>query len=98
MAGETPPLDTNHKPLVTCPHCASRLIYPLSLEPHGDGHMIIRRRCPECEHTDQVACDPFAVLVWLRRERCQRDALVRLVLDMEVADILGGAAPAAPLG
>ena len=36
------------KPLVRCPGCESRLIYPLACEQLGT-RVILTRRCPECE-------------------------------------------------
>ena len=59
--------DASHKPLVRCPRCESGLIYAVECEAVGPS-VVLRRRCPECEHRDSVETTWFAVRVWRRRE------------------------------
>jgi hypothetical protein len=54
-------------PLVRCPRCASRLIYPTDIAGLG-GRVVLARRCPECEHHDSVIAGPMAAAAWYRRE------------------------------
>jgi DNA-directed RNA polymerase subunit RPC12/RpoP len=55
------------KPLVRCPSCASRLIYAEAHEPFA-ARVIVRRRCPECEHRDEIETTRFVAEVWQRRD------------------------------
>ena len=59
--------DEQTKPLVRCPRCASGLIYPLACEPSAAGVVLVRR-CPECEHRDEIETTPFVAEVWRRRD------------------------------
>lgn len=53
--------------LVRCPRCASRLISATDALLCND-ELLIDRRCPECDHRDQVATTSYAAAVWGRRE------------------------------
>lgn len=55
------------KPLIHCPHCASRLIYTIDTAGF-DAEVILHRRCPECEHRDSVVTTALAAAVWSRRD------------------------------
>lgn len=55
------------KPLVRCPGCESRLIYPLACEQLGT-RVILTRRCPECELRDEIETTEFVAEVWRRRD------------------------------
>jgi DNA-directed RNA polymerase subunit RPC12/RpoP len=87
-------VDTHSKPLIVCPACSSRLIYPLSFEPDAAGRVVVERRCPDCEHSDCVTCAATAVEVWVKRELRIRLEIVRQVLDLEIEAALAGAAAA----
>lgn len=54
------------KPLVRCPMCESRLIYPVRCAAR-DAVSLIERRCPECEHRDRVRTNRLAAELWHRR-------------------------------
>jgi hypothetical protein len=79
------------KPLTSCPICDSRLIYPVDAHRDSEGLAVIERRCPECEHSDIVTCEPETAGRWGRREQRIRTELVRVVLALEVEGILGAA-------
>jgi hypothetical protein len=66
-------------PLVRCPECSSRLIYPLDAEPYGDAHQIVHRRCPECEHVDRVLASSLASVLW---ERAQQRRAIELAAEL----------------
>ena len=85
-------MDTHSKPLIVCPACASRLIYPLSFVPDAVGHVVVERHCPDCEHSDCVTCDATAAEVWVKRELRIRLEIVRQVLDLEIEAALATAA------
>jgi len=59
--------ETPAGPLVRCPCCASRLIYPTDIAGLG-GRVVVTRRCPDCEHHDSVVAGAVAVAAWYRRE------------------------------
>jgi hypothetical protein len=60
-------IETRGGPLVRCPSCASRLIYPTDIAGLG-GRVVLTRRCPECEHHDSVVAGAMAAAAWYRRE------------------------------
>jgi hypothetical protein len=66
-------------PLVSCPGCSSKLIYPLAAEPYGAAHQIVHRRCPECEHVDRVVASTLASALW---ERAQQRRAVELSAEL----------------
>ena len=53
--------------LHVCPHCSSRLVYPLAWEEAGEGHWELRLRCPNCEWTEEDVF-PQAVVEQLDEE------------------------------
>ena len=73
-------------PLVRCPRCSSRLIAPMYTTDCKDG-VIVSRRCPECDHCDQIVTTPFAAAVWARHETRVTSSLHAL------ADALADGAP-----
>ena len=82
------------RPLIECPGCSSRLIYPVAIERHPDERrIVIERCCPECEHTDSVICSVAAAEAWVRREQRIQLEMLRQVLDLELEDILGVPTP-----
>ena len=82
------------KPLISCPACSSRLIYPTGFDRDDDGSMIIERRCPECEHADIVVAEFKAALTWIQRERRIRRQLMMHLIELELDEILDAAQPA----
>ena len=87
-------METQSKPLIACPACASRLIHPRTFEPLDDGRVVVERRCPECEHADRVACSVPAAEALIRREARIRTEIARTVLDLELEGILAESGPA----
>jgi hypothetical protein len=71
------------KPLVCCPICASRLIYPVRCAAR-DATSVIERRCPECEYRDRVRASRLAAELWHRRNARIGEELAAL------ADALAG--------
>jgi hypothetical protein len=82
-------------PLITCPACASKLIYPRSCEPFADEHALVDRRCPECEHSDRVVATAFAVRLWERAQERRRIDLAADLLQLELEGWLEAGAPLA---
>jgi uncharacterized radical SAM superfamily Fe-S cluster-containing enzyme len=62
--------------LTRCPACASGLVQPAEVAQDAD-RVLVRRRCPECGHTDLVEADPDLLHAWLRREARIRAELSR---------------------
>ena len=54
-------------PLLACPRCASRLIYARDIAGTGS-HVVLARRCPDCEHRDSVTTTATAASAWLDRD------------------------------
>jgi transcriptional regulator NrdR family protein len=75
-----------HKPLVYCPRCLSRLIYAIDAAGY-DYEVILNRRCPECEHRDSVVTTAIAAAVWYRRDTRHMYELQQL------ADSMAASAP-----
>lgn len=82
-------------PLITCPACASKLIYPRGQELFGDDHALVDRRCPECEHADRVVATAFAVRLWERAQERRRIDLAADLLQLELEGWLEAGAPLA---
>ena len=83
-------MEMESRPLIVCPGCSSRLIYPVAIERHPDARrIVIERCCAECEHNDSACCDVRAAERWVQRERRIRLQLVRHVVELELDDILG---------
>jgi hypothetical protein len=83
-------------PLITCPTCASGLIYPLDSEPFGDAHRLIERRCPECEHGDRVVVSTVAAMMWERSQQRRTVELAAELLMLELTAWLDARADLAP--
>jgi hypothetical protein len=66
-----------HKPLVYCPRCLSRLIYATDAAGYAY-EVILNRRCPECEHRDSVVTTAIAAAVWYRRDTRHMHELLQL--------------------
>jgi DNA-directed RNA polymerase subunit RPC12/RpoP len=82
-------------PLITCPTCASKLIFPRCWEPFGDDHALVDRRCPECEHEDRVVATTFAARLWERAQERRRVELAADLLQLELETWLeAGSQPA----
>lgn len=79
--------------LTACGVCDSPLVYPRDVYAIQTDFAVVERRCPECETCDHVVCDPTAAQAWLRRQLRDRRQLERLVLAIELDDILADAAP-----
>jgi len=71
-------------PLISCPACASGLLYPLATESFGEGHRLVDRRCPECEHRDRVVVSTVAAMMW---ERAQQRRAVELAAELLVLEL-----------
>jgi hypothetical protein len=71
-------------PLISCPACASSLIYPLATDEFGEGHRLVDRRCPECEHQDRVVVSTVAAVMW---ERAQQRRTVELAAELLVLEL-----------
>ena len=80
-------------PLTTCPSCRSKLIYPRGCEPFGDGHELVDRRCPECEHADRVVTSAFAARLWERAQERRRADLAAELLQLELETWLEAGSP-----
>ncbi len=72
------------KPLTTCPACGSALIHPCGTEEFGQGHLLVDRRCPDCELRDRVLAHAGAFAAW---ERAQARRLVALAADLLVLEL-----------
>ena len=70
-----------HKPLVYCPRCLSRLIYAVDAAGFNL-EVILNRRCPECEHRDSVVTTAIAAAVWYRRDTRHMHELLQLADSM----------------
>jgi hypothetical protein len=69
-------------PLTRCRHCSSKLLQLERLWLLPDGRHVARRRCPECEATDDVTAAPEALWAWCSDLRRHRDRLERTVAEL----------------
>jgi ribosomal protein S27E len=69
--------DREPLPLVRCPGCGSRLIYPTHSTALPQA-TVIERRCPDCELVDRVIASTAAVAAWARRQEAVRESLIAL--------------------
>ena len=60
--------------LTHCPFCTSRLIFPTEVVEWDDAS-VVTRRCPECDHEDEVLAGTDATNAWIRREHRIADSL-----------------------
>jgi hypothetical protein len=72
------------KPLTTCPSCGSALILPCGIEEFGDAHVLVDRRCPDCELRDRVLTNTGTLAAW---ERAHARRLVALAADLMVLEL-----------
>jgi hypothetical protein len=82
----------NTMPLISCPACASALIYPLSTESFGESHQLVDRRCPDCEHRDRVVVSTVASVMWERAQQRRAIELATELLVLELTAWLGSRA------
>ena len=72
------------KPLTSCPSCGSALIHPCATEDFGESHVLVDRRCPDCELRDRVLTHASTLAAW---ERAHARRLVALAGDLLVLEL-----------